>query len=77
MVLPCSSFTGTPLDHEDQLEQEAWKPVEGLQDSFQKKRSQLDKLKNIRRPSEARLKEHRPCPHTLILMGNSTPAPLP
>ena len=45
--------------------------------SFQKKRSQLDKLKNIRRPSEARLKEHRPCPHTLILMGNSTPAPLP
>lgn len=32
MVLPCSSFTGTPLDHEDQLEQEAWKPVEGLQE---------------------------------------------
>ncbi|MXQ91853.1 hypothetical protein E5288_WYG019594 [Bos mutus] len=32
MVLPCSSFTGNPLDHEDQLEQEAWKPVEGLQE---------------------------------------------
>ena len=44
--------------------------------SFQKKRSQLDKLKNIRRPSEAWLKEYRPCTHTLILISNPTPAPL-